>query len=114
VDRLLNDGAEPDSLDAMAESCAAFKQRGGLGGSEAVPRPGCRLIFSGAAPAEAQKNSIDCLFTLYLVIEQAMRHLRGNASKQLTLEGVCLKIKDQLYGQGSWDSFSRGRQDLPF
>jgi hypothetical protein len=59
-------------------------------------------------------TSSDCLFELYQQLDQALQRLRLNANKQLTLEGVCLTIKDQLYGQGNWDSFSRGWQDLSF
>jgi DNA polymerase III subunit delta' len=50
---------------------------------------------------------------LYHNIEQAMRNLKVNANLQLTLEGVCLAIKDSLYGKGDWDTFSKRRQDLP-
>jgi hypothetical protein len=44
---------------------------------------------------------------------QALQNLRGNANRQLTMEGVCLIIKDLLYGKGSWNSISGGWQDLP-
>lgn len=54
------------------------------------------------------------LFLLYRNIEQALRNLKVNANPQLTLEGVCLAIKDSLYGKGDWNPFSKGRQDLPF
>lgn len=57
---------------------------------------------------------IDRLFDLYQHMASAVQHLRRNANRQLTLEGVCLTIKDVLYGEGSWDSFSRGMQDLSF
>lgn len=53
------------------------------------------------------------VFLLYHNIEQAMRNLKVNANLQLTLEGVCLAIKDSLYGKGDWDTFSKRRQDLP-
>ena len=53
------------------------------------------------------------VFLLYHNIEQAIRNLRVNANLQLTLEGVCLAIKDSLYGKGDWDTFSKRRQDLP-
>lgn len=49
------------------------------------------------------------LFLLYYHIEQAMQNLKVNANLQLTLEGVCLAIKDSLYGKGDWDSFSKRR-----
>jgi DNA polymerase-3 subunit delta' len=51
---------------------------------------------------------VESLFSLYKEIEEALRNLRQNANKQLTLEGFCLAIKDGLYGQGSWNSFSQG------
>jgi DNA polymerase-3 subunit delta' len=54
------------------------------------------------------------VFLLYHNIEQAMQNLKVNANLQLTLEGVCLAIKDSLYGKGDWDTFSKRRQDLPF
>jgi DNA polymerase III subunit delta' len=60
------------------------------------------------------RTSRDCLFELYQQLDQALQRLRLNANKQLTLEGICLTIKDQLYGQGDWNSFSRGWQDLSF
>ncbi len=54
------------------------------------------------------------LFLLYHDIEQAMQNLKVNANLQMTLEGVCLAVKDSLYGKGDWDSFSKRRQSLPF
>lgn len=54
------------------------------------------------------------LFLLYYCIEQALRNLKVNTNLQLTFEGVCLAIKDSLYGKGDWYSFSQRRQDLPF
>ncbi|MFZ2445365.1 MAG: DNA polymerase III subunit delta' [Syntrophobacteraceae bacterium] len=54
------------------------------------------------------------LFLLYHGMEQAIRNLKVNANLQLTLESVCLAIKDSLYGKGDWYSFSKRRQDLPF
>jgi DNA polymerase III subunit delta' len=57
---------------------------------------------------------IDRLFDLYQHMANAVQHLRRNANRQLTLEGVCLTIKDLLYGEGCWDSFSRGMQNLSF
>jgi DNA polymerase-3 subunit delta' len=48
------------------------------------------------------------LFRIHREIEEALQNLRQNANKQLTLEGLCLAIKDGLYGQGSWNSFSQG------
>ena len=60
-------------------------------------------------PDGMKKNSIEYLFSLYDQIEEAIQNLRGNANRQLTLEGVCLAIKDYSYGQGSWDSLSKRR-----
>lgn len=56
----------------------------------------------------------DRLFALYHSIEQAMRNLKVNANLQLTLDGICLAIKDSLYGKGDWYPFSKRGQDLPF
>jgi DNA polymerase III subunit delta' len=55
---------------------------------------------------------IDYVFSVYQHVEQALQQLRGNANRQLTLEGVCLIIKDLLYGQGDWYSIPGGWQDL--
>jgi DNA polymerase-3 subunit delta' len=41
---------------------------------------------------------VESLFSLYQEVESAMRSLRQNANKQLVLEGVCMAIKDNLYG----------------
>jgi len=60
-----------------------------------------------------QTIPIDHMFAVHEHIDQAMQHLRGNANRQLTLEGVCLVIKDLLYGKGTWNSISGGWQDLP-
>lgn len=60
-------------------------------------------------PAGIRDTSMEYLFSLYDQIGEAVQHLRGNANKQLTLEGVCLAIKDSSYGQSSWDSFSQRR-----
>jgi len=60
-------------------------------------------------PDGIRDASMEYLFSLYDQIEEAVQHLRGNANKQLTLEGVCLAIKDNSYGQGSWDSLSKRR-----
>jgi DNA polymerase III subunit delta' len=56
---------------------------------------------------------IEYMFSVYQHVEQALQHLRGNANRQLTLEGVCLIIKDLLYGEGNWYSIPGGWQDLP-
>ncbi len=62
---------------------------------------------AGAVPPER-------LFLLYHNVEQAVQGLKVNANLQMTLEGVCLTIKDSLYGKGDWNSLSKRRQDLPF
>ena len=74
------------------------------------------LTFTIDPETEAVVRDIapERLFLLYHVIEQAMRNLKVNANLQMTLEGVCLAIKDSLYGKGDWYSFSKMRQDLPF
>ncbi|MCE5335564.1 MAG: DNA polymerase III subunit delta' [Desulfobacteraceae bacterium] len=54
------------------------------------------------------------LFLLYHEVEGAMQSLKVNANLQMTLEGVCLAIKDSLYGKGDWYSFSKRGQGLPF
>ncbi|MFP5213111.1 MAG: hypothetical protein ACLGPL_07000, partial [Acidobacteriota bacterium] len=52
--------------------------------------------------------AVERLFSLFDTIEQAAQHLGQNANKQLTLEGVCLEIKEKLYGkQGSRHSLSQ-------
>lgn len=56
--------------------------------------------------------STETLFALYDRMERALQHLRQNANKQLVMEGVCLAIKDGLYGQSSWNSLSQGGQSL--
>lgn len=53
--------------------------------------------------------SIDALFQLYEHIEQAEQLLRQNANKQLTLESVCLALKDSLYGESGRNSVSQRR-----
>ena len=54
------------------------------------------------------------LFLLYHNVEQAMQGLKVNANLQMTLESVCLAIKDSLYGKGDWNSFPKRRQGLSF
>ena len=63
---------------------------------------------------KAQKASVEGLLALFLEIEKAHSHIRQNANKQLTLEGVCLAIKENLYGESRWNSISQGREDLSF
>ncbi len=67
--------------------------------------------FGPGAMAEdmlPESGSVMDLFLLYDETEAAMRHLKQYANKQLTLEGVCLAIKGKLYGEGNWNTFSRG------
>ena len=83
------------------------------------------LIFSrfvkGHKPAFALHRegvrALDCasdeyLFDLYDQIEKAMQHLRLNANKQLTLEGICLTIRKACNGEGHRNSVSNGRESL--
>lgn len=62
----------------------------------------------------AARTGTDTLFSIYGHIEQALHRLRQNANKLLVLEGMCLVIKDSLYGKGCWDSISQGREGLSF
>ena len=57
---------------------------------------------------------IEYLFQLYDRLDRAVQSLRLNPNKQLTLESVCLAIKDGLYAKGSWNSISQGRENLSF
>lgn len=58
--------------------------------------------------------SIEYLFQLYDRVDRAVQRLRLNPNKQLVIEGLCLAIKDGLYGKGSWNSISQGRENLSF
>ncbi len=60
---------------------------------------------AGSVPAEH-------LFILYQRVELAMQGLKVNANLQMCLEGLCLAIKDLLYGKGHWNSFSKRGQAL--
>lgn len=62
----------------------------------------------------AMAAGIDTLFELYEAIENALLHLRRNANKSLVLEGVCLAIKDRLYGKSCGNPVPQGRQSLSF
>ena len=53
-----------------------------------------------------RKVAVETLLSLFTDIENAHLLLRQNANKQLTLEGVCLAIKENLYGESHWNSFS--------
>ena len=63
---------------------------------------------------KAQHVPVESLLLLFVEIENANRLIRQNANKQLTLEGVCLAIKEKLYGESGWNSFSGRRKDLSF
>ncbi len=45
---------------------------------------------------DARSSSVESLFTLYDQIEHSMQRLRLNANKQMTLESLCLAIKEGL------------------
>jgi DNA polymerase-3 subunit delta' len=70
--------------------------------------------LNGRTKEAAESASPERLFGLYHDVEQAIWGLKVNANLQMTLEGVCLAIKDSLYGKGDWNSFPKRRQDLPF
>jgi DNA polymerase III subunit delta' len=48
--------------------------------------------------------SVEDLSALYDQVEESIGRLRGNANKQLVIEGLCLTIKDVLYGKSNWNS----------
>ena len=81
-----------------------------------------RLVASHCQVLETQEKtmnkvrhaSVERLLSLYIEIENAHMLIRQNANKQLTLEGVCLSIKERLYGESSWNSVSAGRESLSF
>jgi DNA polymerase-3 subunit delta' len=74
------------------------------------------LRLTGLSPADAlcvaaaadvwQRLTVDELLGLYQVVEQGRQHLRRNASKQLTLEVLCLALKDRWYGESGGNPFS--------
>jgi len=70
--------------------------------------------LNGRTKEAARSVPPERLFFLYHNVEQAMQGLKVNANLQMTLEVVCLAIKDSLYGKGGWNSFPKRRQDLPF
>ena len=70
--------------------------------------------LNGRTKEAARSASPERLFGLYHGVEQAIQGLKVNANLQMTLEGICLAIKDSLYGKGDWNSFPKRRQDLPF
>lgn len=68
-----------------------------------------RPSLAAEIPKQFRETSVQRLFGLYDQIEQAVQNLQRNANKQLTLEAVCLAIKDISYGQSSGNSFSQRR-----
>lgn len=62
----------------------------------------------------AQHVRVEQLLYLFDDIENAERLVRQNANKQLTLEGVCLAIKEKLYGESDWNPISSGRESISF
>ncbi|MGA2027426.1 MAG: DNA polymerase III subunit delta' [Syntrophobacteraceae bacterium] len=70
--------------------------------------------LNGRTKEAAKSVSTERLFFLYHNVEQAMQGLKVNANLQMTLESVCLAIKDSLYGKGGWHSFQKRGQDLSF
>jgi DNA polymerase III subunit delta' len=77
---------------------------------------GAALTFDLNARTRQAAGSVpvEHLFILYQRVELAMQGLKVNANLQMTLEGVCLAIKDFLYGKGNWNSFSKRGQALSF
>jgi DNA polymerase-3 subunit delta' len=110
----------PPARPAPAPDAPGFKPSGA---QPALPPSGSTGYGSGATLAPtlsaatrraALSVPAEHLFFLYHKVEQAMQGLKVNANLQMALEGVCLAIKDSLYGKGDWNSFQKGRQDLPF
>jgi DNA polymerase-3 subunit delta' len=62
----------------------------------------------------AARVPVEHLFILYQKVELAMQGLKINANLQMSLEGLCLAIKDFLYGKGNWNSFSKRGKALSF
>ncbi len=59
------------------------------------------------------QSPVEALFEFYDDVESAAHHLTLNANKQLIVEGLCLSIRNILYGKGHRNSISQVRQDLP-
>ncbi len=87
---------------------------GGLPNSAGGPAAPLTFELNGRTKEAARSATPEHLFFLYHTVEQATQGLKVNANLQMTLEGVCLAIKDLLYGKGDWNSFPKRRQDLPF
>jgi DNA polymerase-3 subunit delta' len=68
------------------------------------------LFESDSKPhGSIQDVSVEHILQLYDEVERATHHLRLNANKQLTLESVCLAMKDGLYGQSGWNPIPQRR-----
>jgi DNA polymerase-3 subunit delta' len=70
------------------------------------------LRTSESVLRSARKVTVETLLSLFAEVENAHLLLRQNANKQLTLEGVCLAIKENLYGESRWNSLSQRRKGL--
>ena len=81
---------------------------------EAGPAAMLTFELNGRTKEAASSVPPERLFFLYHNVEQAMQGLKVNANLQMTFEGVCLAIKDSLYGKGGWNSFQKRGQNLPF
>lgn len=68
-----------------------------------------RLTTVAETPAKVIVAAVEPLLSLFTELEKAQRLIRQNAHKQLTLEGVCLAIKEKLYGESGWHSLQSGR-----
>ncbi len=77
---------------------------------------GCGLTFdlSERSLKAAGQVPLEHLFILYQKVELAMQGFKINANLQMSLEGLCLAIKDFLYGKGDWNSFSKRGKALSF
>lgn len=67
------------------------------------------LPTAAETPAKVIVAAVEPLLSLFTELEKAQRLIRQNAHKQLTLEGVCLAIKEKLYGESGWHSLQSGR-----
>jgi len=67
------------------------------------------LTTVAETPAKVIVAAVEPLLSLFTELEKAQRLIRQNAHKQLTLEGVCLAIKEKLYGESGWHSLQSGR-----
>jgi len=67
------------------------------------------LPLAAETQAKVVVAAVEPLLSLFTELEKAQRLIRQNAHKQLTLEGVCLAIKEKLYGESGWHSLQSGR-----